>query len=70
LAADDQVSDFFIGRAGKELFHRFFIPNDGFKGSLKDNNYAAKYPGVSVIKVNDTRCVLSSIIIPDYALGG
>jgi hypothetical protein len=68
VAAEDQVSDFFIDHTGKELFHRFFIPNDGFKGSMKDQSYVSKFPDAYSIRFNDKICVLSSLILPDYIL--
>lgn len=68
LAAEDQISDFFIDHQGRELFHRFFIPNDGFRRTKQGARYLSRFPNACSLRLNDTTCVLSSIIIPEYAL--
>lgn len=62
FAAENQVSDFFIDRDGKELFHRFFIPDEGFNGKFADNPYSTQYPDAEVLKVNDRKCVCTSYV--------
>jgi hypothetical protein len=68
ISSDSQVSDFFIGKNGKEIFHRLFIPDDGFDGSLKESSYSKKYPNAYTLMVNDRKCICTSYVIPDYVL--
>lgn len=68
IAAENQVSDFFIDMNGKEIMHRFFIPDEGFHGSMKDNPYSAQFPGAYTIAVNNRKCVCTTYVIPDYVL--
>ncbi len=67
LAAENQISDFFIDKNGKEIMHRFFIPNEGFGKSQKDQKYSKQYPNAEVIKINERECVLTTYVIhEDY----
>lgn len=68
IAGENQVSDFFIGMDGKELLHRFFIPDCGFAEEMKDNPYSSQYPKALTIEVNDRKCICTTYVIPEYAL--
>jgi len=68
MAAENQVSDFFIDTNGKEVMHRFFIPDDGFNDSMKENPYSKQFPEAYTITVNDRKRVCTTYVIPDYAL--
>jgi uncharacterized protein YodC (DUF2158 family) len=68
IAAEGQASDFFVGDDGRELFHRFFLPNDGFAGSMKDDTYISRFPDAHSITINGKKRVVSSMIVPEYAL--
>jgi len=68
IAAENQVSDFFIDINGKEIMHRFFIPDDGFDGSMKENTYSMQFPEAYTITVNNRKCVCTNYVIPDYII--
>lgn len=68
LAAENQVSDFFIGMDGKEIMHRFFIPDEGFGARLKENPYSLQFPLAYTISMNNRKCICSKYVIPDYVL--
>lgn len=63
FAAENQVSDFFIDKNGNELFHRFFIPDDGFNGKFTHNPYSSQYPTAEVLTVNKRKCVCTSYVL-------
>lgn len=68
VAAENQVSDFFIDLNGREVMHRFFIPDEGFGGSMKENTYSMQFPDAYTIAVNERRCVCTTYVIPDYVI--
>jgi len=68
MAAENQVSDFFIDINGKEIMHRFFIPDDGFNDSMKENPYSKQFPEAYSITVNNRKCICTTYVIPDYVL--
>lgn len=68
LAAENQVSDFFIDHNGKEIMHRFFIPDDGFGDKMKGNPYSKQYPEAYTLMVNDRKCICTTYVLPDYVL--
>lgn len=65
IAHENQVSDFFIDKNGKEIMHRFFIPDEGFGGKMKETPYSQQYPLAYVLKLNNRNCICSTIEIAD-----
>lgn len=69
MCAEHQISDFYIGKDGKEVMHRFFMPDDGFWGEMKDNTYSTQFPNAYTIKINNKRkCVCVKYVIPEYVI--
>lgn len=68
IAAENQVSDFFIDLNGREVMHRFFIPDEGFGNSMKENTYSMQFPDAYTIAINERRCVCTTYVIPDYVI--
>lgn len=68
IAAERQVSDFFIDLNGKEIMHRFFIPDEGFNGSMKEKPYSMQFPRAYTIVVNNRKCICTTYVIPDYVI--
>lgn len=68
ISTENQVSDFFIDMSGKEIMHRFFIPDEGFRGKMKENPYSKQFPDAYTITVNNRKCICTAYVIPDYVL--
>jgi hypothetical protein len=68
IAGENQASDFFIGMDGREVLHRFFIPDYGFNEEMKDNPYSRQYPQALIQGINDRNCICTTYAIPEYAL--
>lgn len=63
IAHENQVSDFFIDKNGKEIMHRFFIPDEGFGGKMKENPYSTIYPLATTLRLNNRKCICSTFEI-------
>lgn len=67
IGAENQVSDFFIDKDGKEIMHRFFIPDEGYNGNMKENPYSTQFPNAYTITINNYRkCTCVKYVLPEY----
>lgn len=66
IGAENQVTDFFIGMDGKEIMHRYFIPDHGFDDKRIDYPYSHEYPNAHVIRVNDRKCICTNYVFGIY----
>lgn len=67
IFAEDQVSDFFIAKDGKEVMHRFFMPDEGYNGNMKENPYSNQFPEAYTVTINNNRkCICVKYVLPEY----
>lgn len=66
IGAEEQMTDFFIDKSGREIMHRYFIPDSGFNKKRKDFPYSHEFPGALVVKLNERNCICSGYVIGIY----
>lgn len=66
IAADGQVSDFFIDDDGREIMHRFFVPDQWGMDDKTPILYSERWPHLEIITLNNDKKVCTTYAIPSY----